>query len=108
MRVLKFIVDGQSIKKDPKCDFTGLVAGTEGYLQLDFSFSPEWMNCVKVVSFWSITGKELPPQILKDGKTCMIPVEALTKRRFGVQVVGKKDKLKLITNKEFVYQKGGK
>ena len=26
-------IDNQIIKADPKCDFSGLVSGTEGYLQ---------------------------------------------------------------------------
>lgn len=28
MRTLKFIVEGQAIKQDPNCDFSGLIPGT--------------------------------------------------------------------------------
>lgn len=108
MRTLKFIVDKQIIKQDPKCDFSGLIPGTEGYLQAEFSFSSEWKDCVKVAGFFSPMGKEYPPQILEDGKTCMIPPEALKGRVFKVQVKGKKDDLKLTTNKVAVCQNGGK
>lgn len=107
MRVLKFIVDGQIIKQDPECDFNGLVPGSEGYLKAEFSFSPEWKNNAKVASFWSLMGKEYPPQELKDGKTCMIPVEALAKRVFKVGVMGKRLGVTITTNKVAVKQNGG-
>lgn len=49
MRELDFIVNGQTLMKDPLCDFTGLVAGTKGYLKLYFEFSPAWKNYKKAV-----------------------------------------------------------
>lgn len=107
MRTLKFIVEDQIIKQDPNCDFDGLVPGSEGYLKAEFSFSPEWSGCVKVAAFYSVMGKEYPPQILEDGKSCMIPSEALTKQTFKVCVMGKKKGLKLTTNKVAVSQNGG-
>ena len=108
MRTLKFIVDKQIIKQDPNCDFDDLIPGSEGYLQAEFSFSPEWKGTVKAVGFFSVMGKEYEPQILKDGKTCMIPAEALAKRSFKVQVMGKREGFKLKTNKVTVSQNGGK
>ena len=108
MRTLKFLVDKQIIKQDPSCDFDGLVPGTEGYLQSQFSFSPEWNGCAKVAAFWSVMGKEYPPQLLTDGATCIIPVEALKKQKFAVQVMGRRDDFKIITNKVTVSQNGGK
>lgn len=107
MRTLKFIVDGQTIVQDPECDFSGLVPGTEGYLEAEFSFSPEWKNSTKVATFHSIMGKEYPPQILYQGKTCTIPREALKRKVFKVAVIGKKGDIKLTTNKVAVSQNGG-
>ena len=107
MRLLKFKVDKQLIVQDPSCDFSGLVPGTEGYLRAEFSFSPEWAGCVKVVSFSSVTGKEYEPQALKDGKSCLIPAEALVKPVFMIRVMGKKRDLQLVTNKVAVCQDGG-
>lgn len=107
MRTLKFIVDGQIIRQDPECDFSDLVPGSEGYLQAEFSFSPEWSGCTKIAAFWTVFGEELPPQILKDGKTCMIPAEALERKIFKVQVMGKKNSYKIVTNKVEVKQDGG-
>lgn len=109
MRTLKFIIEKQIIKPDPNCDFEGLVPGSAGYLQAEFTFSPEWNGSVKVAGFSSpITGKEYPPQILADGKTCIIPAEALVKRKFKIWVIGKKDNENLTTNKLEVEQNGGR
>ena len=107
MRVLKFIVDELTIKPDPDCDFSGLVPGTNGYLKAEFTFSPEWNGWVKVASFYSVFGEEYPPQLLKDGKTCVIPKEALTKREFKIKVVGKRGEAVIGTNKLAVRQNGG-
>lgn len=107
MRTLKFIVDNLVIKPDPSCDFTGLVPDTEEYLQAEFSFSPEWNDYVKVAEFTSRLGREYPPQILEDGKTCIVPAAALKKRYFNIKILGKKDEKKMITNKVTVDQNGG-
>lgn len=108
MRTLKFIIDDQIIKQDPDCDFSGLVPGTEGYLQAEFSFSSEWTGCAKVAAFYSVMGHEYPCQLLKNGSTCMIPAEALERRSFKVQVLGKREGFKIKTNKVTVCQNGGK
>ena len=106
MRVLKFIVNDQIITKDPSCDFSGLVPGTDRYLQAEFEFSPEWDECVRVATFFSPMGKEYAPQLLAGGKTCIIPTDALAKRTFSVKVVGK-GKYTITTNKVVVEQNGG-
>lgn len=112
MRTLRFIVDGLIMKKDPDCDFDGLIPGTEGYLKAEFIFSPEWDKCNKVAAFYScsvIDGvkKECEPQILKDGKTCIIPSDALRNRKFKVKIFGKGENLKLVTTEVGITQNGG-
>lgn len=104
MRTLRFIINGQTIKPDPTCDFSGLVPGSAGYLKAEFSFSKEWISTPKVVAFYSRLGNEYPPQALKDGRTCIIPKEALQKRFFKVQVLGQNG---LVTDKLEIDQKGG-
>lgn len=104
MRTLKFIVEGQTIKPDPKCDFSGLVPGPQVCLRAEFTFSKEWISVPKVVAFYSRLGNEYEPQVLKDGRTCTIPAEALQKRIFKVQVLGKNG---LVTNRLEIDQKGG-
>ena len=108
MRILRFLVNDQLIEKDPNCDFNGLVPGTEEYLQAEFVFSPEWNGYTKIVAFESMFGVEYEPQILKDGKTCMIPSEALKRRSFKIRVLGRKGNFKTTTNKITVQQNGGK
>lgn len=107
MRTLKFIVNNQRIIPDPNCDFTNLIPGTEGYLRAEFSFSTEWTGCVKVAGFYSMMGTEYEPQILKDGKSCIIPAEALKRRVFKVQIIGKRADLKMKTNRITIKQNGG-
>lgn len=108
MRILKFIVDGQTIKKDPFCEFDGLVPGTEKLVLAEFSFSKEWRDYKKVIEFRSVLGKEYEPQKLIGDRTCVIPSAALQKRAFKIRVIGKKGDVKLTTNKIEVKQTGGK
>lgn len=93
---------------DPACDFDGLVPGTSGYVRAVFSFSPEWTGFKKVAMFSSALGKKYPSQTLSDGKACLIPMMALERRVFKIQVHGEKGALKLTTNKVAVSQNGGK
>lgn len=108
MRTLRFIIEDLIIRIDPNCNFDDLVPGTEGYLKAEFSFSPEWNGCKKVAGFYSRMGKEFSPKELLDGKSCIIPNEALKHQIFRIQVIGKKDGLKLTTNKLIVNQNGGR
>lgn len=107
MRTLRFIVEDQILKPDPNCDFSDLVPGTSQHLRLEFIFSHEWKDCVKVVGFYSPLGIEYEPQVLVAGKNCMVPAEACAKRSFKIQVIGKKGDFKLTTNKVTVSQTGG-
>ena len=108
LRVLKFIVNGQIIQPDPNCDFSNLIPGSEGYIKAEFSFSSDWNGCVKVAEFFSMMGREYPCQILKDGKSCAIPTEALLRRSFKIRVIGKNKEYKIKTDKVVVDQNGGK
>jgi len=108
MRTLRFIVEDQILKVDPDCDFSNLVPGTEGYLRAEFLFSKEWNGYVKIAAFYSPMGTEYEPQILKDGRSCIIPAEALVRRKFKVRVHGKGTNEKIMkTNKVTVCQNGG-
>lgn len=108
MRTLKFIVDGQLIMRDPFCDFDNLVPGTSGYVRAEFSCSKEWSKCVKVAQFKSMMGREFTPRLLEDGKSCLIPTEALEKKIFRVGLVGKGVDYTITSNFVNVCQNGGK
>ena len=101
MRILKFIVTAQAIIKDPDCDFSGIVAGTQGYLRAEFSFSAEWAGC-RVAAVFSCLGKEYAEPVLNGG--CKIPSEALTWDSFGVRVVGQRAGYRITTNEIKVRQ----
>lgn len=113
MRTLRFIVDGESIKPDPTCDFSGLFPGKNPDVQAEFVFSSEWENATKVAAFWSMLDKEYEPKVVEDDESCVIPPEALARASFKIQVLGKKSKTrwnttKLSTNKLTIRQTGGK
>ncbi len=107
MRILRFIVDGKTIKQDPTCDFSGLFPGKNPNVRAEFTFSSEWKNKVKVAAFWSILDKEFEPQAIEDDG-CIIPAEALAKPSFKIQVLGKKGSDRIDTNKLSILQKGGR
>ena len=106
-RILKFVVKGQIIEKDPKCDFSYLVPGSEGYLTAEFEFSSEWDGCAKAVAFSTGIGKEYTT-LLKDGISCEIPIDVCKRKAFRLRVVGQKvDGYRIGTNKIIVKQNGG-
>lgn len=107
MQILRFIVDGKTIKQDPSCDFSGLFPGKNPNIRAEFTFSSEWNNKVKVAAFWSILDKEYEPQVIEDG-ACIIPTEALLKPSFKIQILGKKGNERIDTNKLTILQKGGR
>ena len=88
MRNLDFIADGQRLSRDPLCDFTGIAAGSRGYLQARFRFSREWSGCKKVAVFLC-RGTEYPVGLVNN--MCEIPWEALVDNRaVQVYVIGRK------------------
>lgn len=108
MKTLKFLVNEHTITLDPKCDEMELVPGTREQLQAEFVFSSDWNNSTKVAAFYSNLGREFEPRVLKNGKVCDIPAEALEKSIFKVKVLGQKNGQTFSTNKVTVYQRGGK
>lgn len=101
MRLLKFNVNAQRIIADPECDFSNIIAGTEGYLQAHFTFSSEWDNCVKAVSFWR---GEKEYGVLLTNDHCDIPAEVLTGPTFRVSVIGQAKDYRITTNRVLVRQ----
>lgn len=107
MRTLSFNVKGQIIEKDPNCDFSGLVAETEGYIKAKFTFSEDWNGCVKVVGF-SSKGTEFEPCKLSSDNVCEIPKEALEHHEFSIKVYGKRNGVRITTREVNIKQYGGK
>lgn len=94
MRVLEFIAAGQTLSRAPACDFTGIVAGSCGYLRARFLFSREWAGCKKVAVFTS-KGQEYPVPL--ELNMCEIPAEALTGSAVQVYVVGRRPGFEITT-----------
>lgn len=103
MRILRFVVDGQRLRPDHSCDFTGLIAGSQGYLHAQFRLSKDWSGCKVAVSFWRGKSDEEHAAPLIGG-TCMIPAEALTGKYFGVSLTGVKNGYRITTNRIHVPQ----
>lgn len=108
MRVLRFIVEDQVVTPDPQCEEFGKLILGGGDIRLDFYFSKEWRERIKVAAFYSAMGKEYESQVIKNGRSCMVPAEALEKREFKVQIYGRtSDSGVYKTNKLTVRQNGG-
>ena len=106
MKTLRFLVTEQTIAKDPSCDFSGLFPGLHEQVKVEFDFSADWANHVKVAGFWSTLGTEFPPKLLEND-SCMIPAEALTRPSFKMRVYGKKRGIARKTDLITIYQRGG-
>lgn len=102
-RILEFVVDKQRIKRKKGCDFSGIVAGSVGYLRAKFEFSKEWNGCVKIASFENQNGDPYPIRIDEDN-TCLIPSDALKDARFQVQCFGGGPGFRIETDKLKVRQ----
>lgn len=83
MKVLSFNIVEQTITRDPLCDFSGLVAGSRGYIHARFHFSADWAGCKKVAVF---SGHPVPLV----HNSCEIPAEALTGTSVQVRVLGRR------------------
>ena len=108
-RFLRFEVIYQRIRKHDQCDFEGIVAGSEGYLQAQFYFDPEeWEDSVyiRIASFWvdSPYGLQEFSVKLDDNNCCTIPKEVLTSDRFYVSVTVAGENYKVTTNKIKIIQ----
>ncbi len=99
MRTLQFKVTGQNLSKDG--DFSGLVAGTRGYLQTAYNFDSEWDGCRKAAVFLRYD-KEYPVPIVN--ARCAVPDEITEYKRWKVHLVGVKDGYRITTNEVEVIQ----
>lgn len=103
MRQLIFTVKEQTLEKNKKTSFNGIVAGTAGYLGAKFIFyGNAWSNCKKAASFWT-NGVEYPV-LLDDNSSCVIPKEILAGDRFEVSLTGLKEGYIIKTNRIEVTQ----
>lgn len=99
MRTLQFKVAGQKLSKDG--DFSGLVAGTKGYLQTAYNFDADWDGCKKAAVFLRYD-KEYPAPIV-NGR-CVVPDEITQYNRWTVRLIGERNGYRITTNEVEVKQ----
>lgn len=104
MRILDFEVERQRVKKSPSCDFSGLVAGSVGYLYTKFHLrGSDWENCSTIVARFWVNDKEYA-NILDKNNSCEIPPEVAKEKKFAVSVLGVNTAYRIETNKIHVRQ----
>lgn len=105
MRILDFEVERQRVKKSTNCDFSGLVAGSVGYLRARFNFvGSDWKDCPTMIARFWVDDKEYAI-LLDKNNSCEIPPEVLKEKKFAVSVLGANTAYyKIETNKIYVRQ----
>lgn len=107
MRILDFLINGQTIIRDPTCDFKGLASGSRGYLKCRFEFSPEWAGYAKVARFERYDDVIFVPLV---DNACMVPDCIADKVEFSVSVIAESESedIRITTNRLTITQaKGG-
>ena len=99
MRILRFIVTGQKLIKDPACDFSRIVKGTSGYLHCQFATDSDWNGCGKLAIF----NDQIPAKVDANGM-CEIPAKALTGDMVSIRLTGVKNNFRIRTNKSSFMQ----
>ena len=95
MRMLKFAVEGQQLAKHG--NFTGVTAGSKGYLRCRFEQSdPEWLMAKKIAVFND-------EYVSAEGE-CAVPDEVTDGKSFKVYLAGQNGKTRMITNKVLIEQ----
>ena len=104
MRLLEFTVKKQRLIKKATCDFSGLVAGSKGYLYAKFDFPyGDWRVCpIRIASFW-IGNKEYA-KLLDENDMCEIPSEVLAGEEFRVYLIGADRDYRIDTNEVRIQQ----
>lgn len=103
MRTLEFDVKDQRLLKSRNCSFTGIVAGSVGYLKAKFNFSSEWNKCTVKIAKFRTEEREVSEQ-LDYRNSCSIPDIVLKGDWFEVSVAGACPGFKIETNENKVKQ----
>ena len=105
MRELKFCVEGQRLRKDPSCDFAGIIPGTRHYLETHFTFDEDWDRCVCVAEFYNESGDA--DAVLIENCKCEVPDIVLDDANFTLKVIGKRKDGYFITTNQIKITQGG-
>ena len=80
MRILKFIVEGQTLSKDPECDFSHIIKGSKDYLGCSFKLPADWRN-IPLAATFTHYGKEICASPVFSG-ACWQPRLPITGKRY--------------------------
>lgn len=105
MKILRFIVKGQMIKKDPDSPFSKMAAGSSNYYTAEFDMDEAWKGYSCLAHFEADGSEKYVPII---NSRAVFPEEILEYKIFYVSIIGKKGNSQLVTNKNKVIQIGGK
>lgn len=98
MRRLLFSVSGQTLKKEG--DFSGIIAGSRGYLRCLFGTAEQdWLTAKKVALF-----NDQYPVIVDEAGECAVPDEVTDGRSIKVSLVGQKGDTRITTNPVLIEQ----
>lgn len=101
MRTLNFKVKGQSLSKDPKCDFNNIMSGSKNYLLLKFDFSEDLLNFKKVACFVKGYAIEYVP-IIND--CCFVPENITDSHKISFFITFVDNDIKFESNKISIKQ----
>lgn len=98
MRTLTFSVNGQTLKKEG--DFSGIIAGSKGYLKCRFTTSdPDWRKAKKVALF-----NEEYPVAVSELQECRVPDEVTDAKSFKLRLIGQNAATRITTNPTLIEQ----
>lgn len=98
MRRLLFAVEGMTLRKEG--DFSGITAGSKGYLCCHFGASEsDWLKAKKVALF-----DENYPVAVNEAFECMVPSEVTAKKSFRVRLIGQNGPVRMQTNPVLIEQ----
>lgn len=98
MRKLTFAVTGQKLSKEG--DFSGITAGSKGYLCCKVKTTdPDWMRAKKVLLF----DEEYAVAVGTDGE-CTVPDEVTDGKSFKLRLIGQCGKTRMMTNPILIEQ----
>lgn len=105
MRTLKFIVDGQTLTKDPDCSFSNIVRGSHNYLFLEFIFvDDEWKQYDKAVEFEANVKTK---KINFYGSTVGVPDDITPESLIKIRLIASESRRKVFqTNQVYIAQRG--
>lgn len=98
MRRLIFAVEGQKLSKQG--DFSGITAGSKGYLRCNFvTGDSDWLGAKKVALF-----NETSAVAVDEAGECAVPDEVTGEKSFKLRLIGQNGSTRMTTNAVLIEQ----